>query len=465
MTTKTEFLEFLQPHHQEHLIAFWDKLTPEGKAALATEIRGIDYPLIARLHRQAPAEEKIRELAARAGTPPSYRLGDAAGQITPDAACRRGIEALRAGQVGVILVAGGQGTRLGFDHPKGMFPIGPVSGNSLFQIHVEKIVASARRYGVKVPLYLMTSPATHDATVAYFADHGRFGLGADELRIFCQGTMPAVDAATGQVLLAEPGHVALSPDGHGGMLAALAASGGLTDAESRGLRSLFYLQVDNPLVEICGPEFLGYHLLAGSELTTQVIRKRSPLEKVGNVVEVDGRLRVIEYSDLPDEVAERLTPDGSLAIWAGSIGVHVMDVAFLARTASQAEGLPFHLARKKVAHVDAAGHSIKPGEPNAIKFERFIFDLMPSAEHSIVVEVDPARHFAPLKNASGESHSTPESVRAQLVALHGEWLRKAGATVAGGTAVEISPLFALDAEEAAGKVRPGTEIGRPTYFR
>jgi UDP-N-acetylglucosamine/UDP-N-acetylgalactosamine diphosphorylase len=244
----------------------------------------------------------------------------------------------------------------------------------------------------------------------------------------------------------------------------MARSGALADIEHRGIRHLFYFQVDNPLVDICGREFVGYHLLADAEMSTQVIAKRDPLERVGNVVQVDGHLMVIEYSDLPDEAAKRRSADGSLAIWAGSIAVHVFDAGLLGRLSGAADGLPFHIAHKKVAHVDAAGHRIEPKQPNAIKFERFIFDVMPLAHNAIVVEVDPARAFGPLKNASGAKEDTPETVRAQLSALHRDWLHQAGIEVPDDMAVELSPLFALDAEELATKVRPGMRITAPTYL-
>jgi UDP-N-acetylglucosamine/UDP-N-acetylgalactosamine diphosphorylase len=366
--------------------------------------------------------------------------------------------------VGAILVAGGQGTRLGFHHPKGMYPIGPLSGRTLFQIHIEKILATARRHKTHVPLYLMTSPATHAETLEFLARHERFGLAVTDLVVFCQGTMPAIEAASGKLLLESPGRLASSPGGHGGMLAAFAASGAMADARRRGIRELFYFQVDNPLVEICGPEYIGYHLLCRSEMTTQVIAKRDPLERVGNVVEVDGRLMVIEYSDLPEDVARRRTPEGGLAVWAGSIAVHVFELGFLERVAEQADALPFHYARKKVACVDGAGRRVVPAEPNALKFERFIFDLMPLAHNAIVVEVAPARAFGPLKNAPGAAEDTPQSVQEQMSAVHRQWLRAAGAEVADDVAVEINPLAALDAEELATKVRPGLRISTPTYL-
>ena len=212
------------------------------------------------------------------------------------------------------------------------------------------------------------------------------------------------------------------------------------------------------------PEFLGYHILARSEMTSQVVRKSDPLERVGNVVSVDGHLQVIEYSDLPEAVARLTNPDGSLRFWAGSIAVHIFDREFLERMQSSGGALPFHVAKKKVAHIDAAGQRIEPRSPNAIKFERFIFDLLPSAARAIVVEIDAANGFAPVKNAPGEKQDTPEAVQAAMIALHTEWLRQAGATVAPGTPVEISPLFALDAAELSGKIAPGLHVTQPTYF-
>ena len=302
---KEEILSLLVPYGQQSVLAHWDAWEPAARQSLAAQIRGLDLDLLARLYRERDKHGEIRELARRAGPPPAFRLNSPHNRFTPQEARRRGRAALQAGAVGAMLVAGGQGTRLGFPHPKGMFSIGPVSGRSLFQIHVEKILAVGRRCKTRIPLYLMTSPATHDETIAFFAAHNRFGLAEEDLAIFCQGTMPAVDARTGELLLEAPGQLVLSPDGHGGMLAAMARSGCLKDARRRGIEQLFYFQVDNPLVEVCGEECIGYHLLCGAEMTSQVIAKREPLEKVGNVVELDGRPVVIEYSDLPDDVAAR----------------------------------------------------------------------------------------------------------------------------------------------------------------
>ncbi|HEX3870382.1 MAG TPA: UDPGP type 1 family protein [Pirellulales bacterium] len=462
---KNELHKRLEAHGQTHLLQFWDKLKPTQRKELAEQIEQIDFSLLARLHHGEHTVDDFGAMASRAESPPAVRLDGTGMRFTAAEARAAGERALRAGRVGAVLVAGGQGTRLGFDHPKGMYPIGPVSEASLFQILFEKIVATARRYETRVPLYLMTSPATHDETVAYLEKNERFGLAEEDLHIFCQGTMPAVDADSGKVLLAEPGQIARSPDGHGGMLAALRLSGGLVDAEKRGLGHLFYFQVDNPLAQVCDPLFIGYHRLADSHLSTLVIAKKDPTEKVGNVVSVDGRVRIIEYSDLPATAAQRRATNGSLALWAGNTAIHVIQMQFLETMAGDESRLPFHIARKAVPHIGAQGQSVEPNEPNAIKFERFIFDLLPAAERAIVVEVDPAEGFAPVKNAPGAPADSPEIVKRAIADLHRKWLVAAGAEIAEGVAVEISPLYALDAEEVARKVIPGQRFTKDTYLQ
>jgi UDP-N-acetylglucosamine/UDP-N-acetylgalactosamine diphosphorylase len=459
--------ERLERHNQRHLVRFADDLSPSRREKLIAQLESIDFALVERLYRDIGAATDWRALAARAQSPQAFRLSDAAPNPPRETACRAGEDALRSGHVGVIIVAGGEGSRLGFPHPKGMFPIGPVSGHCLFQVLFEKVQAIARRYATRLPVYLMTSPSTHDETSRYLDEQGWFGLDEADRFVFCQGTMPAVDAATGNILLSAPDEVALSPDGHGGMLAALARSGGMDDLARRGIERLFYCQVDNPLVALCDPEFLGDHILTGSRISTQVVAKRDASERVGVVVSIDGRTRIIEYSDLPADVASRTTSDTGapeLALWAGSTAVHAIDVDFLRQVAADPDRLPFHVARKAVAHIDDAGNLVEPRQPNAIKFERFIFDLLPAAERSIVFEVDRQAAFAPLKNADSQPADTPTTVRRQMIALHARWLRSAGAIVEEGVPVEISPLFALDAAELSTKVDRGLRITKPRLF-
>jgi UDP-N-acetylglucosamine/UDP-N-acetylgalactosamine diphosphorylase len=456
----------LVTYGQGHLLQFWDQINDAGRTRLAQQIAAVDFEQVAALFRQTAATHDWSALARRAELPPTIRLADHAGggRFSAAEARERGIAALRAGKIGVILVAGGQGSRLGFEHPKGMYPIGPVSRVPLHQIHLEKALAAARKYGAPVPVYMMTSPVTHDEQVEFLAKHQRFGLPVDDLVLFCQGTMPAVDTATGKLLLAEQDSLFLSPDGHGGTVAALASSGAIDDMRRRGTEHLFYLQVDNPLTPICDPEFIGYHLLAESELTSMAVAKQGPRDKVGNFVAVDGRVQVIEYSDFPDDVAGERAADGSLKFWAGSIAVHVFAVSFLERALALKDALPFHIAHKKVPFIDDAGKRAEPTKPNALKFERFIFDLLPHAKNALVVEYAEADVFAPVKNAPGAERDTPEYVERFMVDQHRRWLAAAGVKIAENVAVEISPLWALDAESVAARADRPKSIDKSTYL-
>jgi UDP-N-acetylglucosamine/UDP-N-acetylgalactosamine diphosphorylase len=467
---RDELAAKLKRYGQGHLLRFWDELDAAGRQRLAQQIEAIDFDQIAELFQKTAQSQDWAAISRRAEPPPAMRLSEREGdgQFDRAEAKQRGTEALAAGRIGVLLAAGGQGSRLGFDHPKGLFPIGPVSHASLLQIHLEKALALSQRHGVPVPVYIMTSPDTHDEQAEFLQAHDWFGLPADDVKLFCQGTMPAVDAKTGRLLLAEKGELFLSPDGHGGTLAALAASGSIDDIGRRGIEHLFYLQVDNPLVPIGDAAFIGYHLLANSDLTSMAVAKQTPQDRLGNFAMVDGRLQVIEYSDFPDDVAEKRDAAGELMFWAGSIAVHMFRVAFLERALALADALPFHIAHKKVPYIDDAGRLIEPQQPNALKFERFIFDLLPHAERPLVVECAEEDVFAPLKNAPGAGHppgrDTADYVQRFMIAQHRRWLQAAGTRVAEGVPVEISPLWALDAQAVASQPDRPQRILEPAYL-
>jgi UDP-N-acetylglucosamine/UDP-N-acetylgalactosamine diphosphorylase len=349
-----------------------------------------------------------------------------------------------------------------------MFAIGPVTGKSLFQIHAEKVLARSRRYGKSVPLLVMTSSATDEETKAYFREYRNFGLSDADLFFFCQGNMPALDMATGKLLLEAPGRLFTSPNGHGGTLTALAESGLLGQLQERGIRQIFYFQVDNPLVKVGDPVFLGHHLLAEAEVSSKIVPKESPTDKLGNLVLIDGRCSIIEYSDLPLDLARQTDAQGRLRLWAGSPAIHLFDVDFLARVTQGTSQIPFHLARKKVPCLDERGQHVEPQQENALKFEKFIFDVLPLAQRWTVVETSRSEEFVPLKNASGPD--SPEVVRQALSNQAADWLEKAGIAMvrrANGDAafaLEISPLYALDETELAAKVDRGLVLRKPTYL-
>lgn len=450
-----DLLAQLRKHDQLHVLEGFDALEPEARAHLVGQLQALDFGELSELYSQ-------RDTTFTVPTP--ERIAPLPG-VLPDgddpAARRTGEEALARGEVAVVVVAGGQGSRLGFEHPKGLYPIGPVSGMSLFQLHAEKVLARGRQHGVRLPFLVMTSHATHEETETFFRNHEFFGLDPEDVTFFRQGTMPALDLATGRLLLEAPGRLFTSPNGHGGTLTAMADSGLLDRLHHAGVRHLFYFQVDNPLVKIADPVFLGRHIAAKADVSSKVIPKDGPHDKLGNLVLIDGKLSIIEYSDLPHSLAEARNPDGSLRISVGNPAIHIFDLEFLARVMESRTGMPFHVARKKVPHYEpASGKSITPKTENALKFERFIFDVLPLCRNWTAVATSRREEFAPLKNADGAD--SPESVRKAMIELAGDWLTKAGAKLKPGVAVEISPLWALEPGDV--KIDAGMTIDTPQFF-
>jgi UDP-N-acetylglucosamine/UDP-N-acetylgalactosamine diphosphorylase len=447
----------LQQHGQDHLLGVLNRLAEPERAQLMRDLECIDFPELTALHDKRehkdalPARERVKPLPM-----PTF---DAAQRAAFEA---RGQQAFRDGEVAFLVVAGGQGTRLGFDHPKGMFPIGPLSKKPLFQIHAEKVLALRRRFGAAIPLLIMTSPATDAETRRFFAEHQNFGLPEQDVWTFCQGTMPAVDLATGQLLLEEPHRLCLSPNGHGGTITGLATSGLFDRLEARGIRTISYFQVDNPLTKLADYLFVGRHLAENARVSSKVLPKTGPMERVGNFLLVDGRCAMIEYSDLPDDWANEKDDKGQLIFWAGNPAIHLFDVAFLRQAVRKADRLPWHLARKKVPYFNDAGKLITPTEPNALKFERFIFDVLPHAERWTVLPTPRHEEFAPVKNKDEEKVDCPATAQRMMCDLAAAWLRQIGVEVPADVKVEISPLFALDADEL--KTKGISRIEKDTYF-
>jgi len=257
--------------------------------------------------------------------------------------------------------------------------------------------------------------------------------------------LPTLDPE-GRVLLAAPDRIFWAPDGHGGVLSALASSGALSEAKGRGVRTLSYFQVDNPLARPADPLFLGLHIAEGAQMSSKVVAKRDPHEKVGVIGRVSGRLACIEYSDLPSHLREARDPAGNLVFGAGNVAMHALDLDFVERVTRGGLKLPWHLARKQVAALDEAG---RPGTRPGIKFESFVFDALGLAERSVTLEVRRSEEFSPVKNATGED--SPATARADLCRLHASWVEAAGLPLPAPGAdglrpVEVDPLLADDLE-------------------
>jgi UDP-N-acetylglucosamine/UDP-N-acetylgalactosamine diphosphorylase len=434
---------------QGQVFAFFDGLAPAAQRRLLAEAAEIDLAEIGRLARElvapaAAAGPDLEGLAPAAYEPRPESGGDAAAWTRARAL---GEEALRAGRVAAFTVAGGQGTRLGYDGPKGTFPVTPVKGKPLFQVFAEKILAAERRYGRPLHWFIMTSQQNHAATEAFFAEHRCFGLDAARVHFFLQGRMPAVDPE-GRILLEAPDAIALSPDGHGGSLRALDRSGALDLLAREGIDALSYFQVDNPLVHCIDPAFIGWHLQAGSEMSSKMVPKQYPEEKLGHFCIRNGRLLVIEYSDLPMDRQRETDERGRLRFLPGNIAIHILDREFVRRMAAGPAGLPWHRASKKIPTIDAAGRPVKPDRPNGIKFEMFVFDALPLARRPLVIETRRADDFSPVKNAEGVD--SPRTCRDDQLRQFVRWLRAAGASPPADPtglppfALEVSPLFGSD---------------------
>jgi UDP-N-acetylglucosamine/UDP-N-acetylgalactosamine diphosphorylase len=443
---------------QGQVFAFWEQLTVPEQAALAAQAAQIDLAEVSQLVKTHLSGGHHAEIDfSRLQPAPFIARPEHGGDLAQWQCARaRGETALRAGQVGCFTVAGGQGTRLGFNGPKGAFPVTPVRKHSLFQVFAEKIRAAGARFGVTPPWFILTSPVNHNETLAFFTEHNFFGLDPTRVHCFPQGTMPAVDFA-GKILLETQGRLALSPDGHGGSLRALVRNGMIDVMRSHGVNTLSYFQVDNPLVRCVDPEFIGFHLETGSEMSTKMIPKCNAGEKIGHLCrDADGHTLVIEYSDMPLRLCEERDRTGALRFLAGSIGIHVLDREFVARVGAGRESacrLPFHRADKRVATIDAAGHPVSPAQPNGVKFEMFVFDALPFAKQACIIETLRAEDFSPVKNAVGVDSS--ETCRADQLRQFARWLNAAGADVPTDSsglppfALEISPIFGDDAASVA----------------
>ncbi|HOD80186.1 MAG: putative uridylyltransferase [Planctomycetes bacterium ADurb.Bin126] len=456
--------EELRKHKQDHLVRFYHDLPPAGQEALLRQIESIDLDLIDELIQSHVFHKPLAEPPADLQPPPVVPATphEPAQRAEHDRAVQRGRELLRAGKVAAFLVAGGQGTRLGYEGPKGCFPATPVTRKPLFQVLAEQVLAAGRRAGKSIPLYVMTSPANDVATRAFFRQNANFGLADPDVFFLCQATMPAIDYE-GRIVLEKKDSIALSPNGHGGSLTALRESGALDDMARRGIELISYFQIDNPLVHAIDPLFLGLHDLRRAQVSAKALAKRDPLEKLGNFCMTQGRCMIIEYSDMPEDLARATDEHGRLKFSAGSIAIHVFSRSFVeSLTDGGGVGLPYHRADKAVACVNAQGHTVKPDKPNAVKLEMFVFDALPLAERTLILETDRSEEFSPIKNASG--NDSPATSLHDQVRRAASWLEEAGIQVprdAEGqvaAAIEISPLLADSAEELAQKVDPKLEI-------
>lgn len=434
---------------QKHVFTFWDQLDGDGRQRLEEDARSIDLQELDELVISLVKGDGGHVLSLEGLEPAPFVVHPAHGGDAGlwKSARQAGEAALKAGKVAAFTVAGGQGTRLGYDGPKGTFPVTPVTGKTLFEVFAAKLKAAGERYGQPVPWFIMTSTVNHAATVAAFEAGDYFGLDRDQVTFFSQGRMPAV-GFDGKILMDAKDAVSMTPDGHGGSLRALVRSGAVERMKAAGIEVISYFQVDNPLVQAIDPAFIGFHIQHGSEMSSKMIPKAYPGEKVGHFCVQGDKMLVVEYSDMPPAMQEEVDSEGKLRFLAGSIAIHILDVGFVDRVGGGAEAarLPFHKAVKKIKTIDAGGNRVSPEEPNGVKFEMFVFDALPFARNPVVIETLREDDFSPVKNATGIDSA--ESSRADQVRQWTRWLKAAGVALAvdetghPGFNFEISPLFA-----------------------
>ncbi len=460
----------LEAVNQTHLLAFAGQLEADDLQQLLSQIETAEPQTFPELVKTYVTSKPVAELPAGVEPAPYYALD---GDWDRAKFRKAGEDLLRAGKVACFTVAGGQGSRLGYNGPKGCYPAAPISGKPLFQLFAESIRKASSLYGKPIPWAIMTSDLNHEATVEFFEQHQYFGLDPKDVSFFPQGSMPAFDRKTGRALLASPSSLALTPDGHGGSIRALHRSGTLDALRARGIEHLSYFQVDNATVKPVDPLFLGLHVAApdsSAEMSSKMVAKAYAEEKVGLFCKINGRTAVVEYSDMPMQRQQETNTDGSLKFNGGSIAIHAMSLDFLSRVATNPDyALPFHRADKKVAFCDpdADGRCVTPDEPNAVKLEMFVFDALPLAERSIVLETDRVEEFAPIKNAEG--NDSPETSKALQIERAARWLEARGVRIPRDSqneviaTIEISPLTATDPSHLEGvdlpeEIEPGSEV-------
>jgi UDP-N-acetylglucosamine/UDP-N-acetylgalactosamine diphosphorylase len=430
---------------QERVFKYWNKLSKKEKKELIDSLSDINFEELKSNFELIKKKEESNKKLEPAKITPIPKTKEQNKKRTK--ALKVGRKYLANGKVAAFLVAGGQGTRLGYDGPKGCFKISPVKKKTLFQIFAEKITAVQKKYNTAVPWYIMTSIANDKQTKNFFKQHKYFSLSPENIMFFTQKEIPAIDEK-GKLMLETKSRVFKNPNGHGGSLLALHESGALKDMKKRKIKEIFYFQVDNPLVRMVDPVFIGYHVVANAQMSTKVVKKTNPDEKVGVVGYINRKLGVIEYSELSENEKNAKSSSGDLLFSAGNIAIHMLNRKFVEKLNKKGFKLPYHKAVKKIPTVD--------GETAGIKFEAFVFDALQYTTSSVTMEVVRHDEFAPVKNKEG-SDSPETSIQMQNL-MYARWLEYAlinipkddSGNVQGN--IEIHPEFALDPGELKKKL-------------
>lgn len=399
---ENELLNVLKEHGQEHIFEAYQKLDDKGKEKLAAQIERIDWSIVEMAgHKELSQERgKLEPLSALEVT-----------QIEENKAKYEeiGLGAIRAGKVGAVLLAGGQGTRLGSDGPKGKYNIGLTKEIYIFERLIRNLMDVTDKAGCFVPLYVMTSDKNHDETIAFFEEKNYFGYPKDFVKFFKQEMAPSVDFQ-GKLYMESADSLSLSPNGNGGWFYSMEVTGVLKDVKARGVEWLNIFAVDNVLQRIADPVFVGATIDSGCVSGAKVVRKADPEEKIGVLCLEDGKPSIVEYYEMTEEIINSREANGELSYNFGVILNYLFRVDQLEEISSQK--MTVHVVEKKIPYIDEKGVLVKPESPNGYKFELLVLDMIHMFDNCLSYEVVRDYEFAPIKNKSGVD--SVESARALL---------------------------------------------------
>lgn len=457
MSASETLRKHLSKYGQDHLMKFWDEIDNDQRQQLKQEIDELDfnelhsfYERVVQNDGESVGGEKLDDKLQPIEESQFLSIRQTSLALIKQYETE-GLEHIAENHVGVLLMAGGQGTRLGFAHPKGMYDVGLPSKKSLFQIQAERIRTLQRLAFEKtgkcgrITWYIMTSEHTMEPTKAFFERHNYFGLNADDVLMFEQGSLPCF-SFDGKIILDQKHVISKAPDGNGGIYRALKLQGILDDMERRGVLYLHAHSVDNILIKVADPVFIGYCVQQKADCGAKVVEKSQPNEAVGVILLVDGKYQVVEYSEISTKASERRNSDGRLTFNAGNICNHFFSTEFLKKIGNTFEQrLKLHVAKKKIPFVDNAGKRCTPEKPNGIKIEKFVFDVFEFAEKFVVLAVERHDEFSPLKNADSAGKECATTARNDIYRYHKKLIEAAGGCV-NGDVCEISPLLAYAGE-------------------
>lgn len=394
-------LEILKKYNQEHLLKFYNEISNEEKRELLEEISIINFEQIKNLYNTLVEEKYSGKDDIR---PIEYIDKMKLDEKTKEKLIEIGIQKIKNNELAVATMAGGQGTRLGFNGPKGTFELLP--GKSLFSILCDSIKKATKKYGTIIPWYIMTSDENHEDTISFFENNNYFGYPKDAIVFFKQGKMPMLDK-DGKVILEEKGKIKLAADGNGSIFVSMLKDGVIENMKNKGVKWIFTGGVDNPLVKMIDPLFIGLAEEKNVEAAAKSLVKANPREKVGVFCKRNGKPSVVEYSEISEEMAETRDENGELVFGESHIVCNMFNIDLIERTGW--ENLKYHAAFKKSDYINSEGEKIIAEEPNSYKFETFVFDMFERVDEMLIMRVKREEEFAPVKNKEGVD--SPETAR------------------------------------------------------